>query len=468
MRAYRLPTTANRGKLAAVAAILPEWQRGLVHVQYIQVRKLKSGVTDLGWLRGEEICALPSYLSRRQWKSVVNQVNMALQAWQEAAKTGIRKLIDTVRDPELRTDLYRINACAAWWRQQNLLADGRGLEVSDEALVVAARLAGDWVRAHPFPNLSRVRTMHMDGQIAGVTAADSSHADYWVKVSTLTRHKPVNIPLHGYEYFTAAPGEVRNFCQVDVSAAGEASFTLVKKSAPVARRDVGVSVGLDWGVRNVFATNEGQILGRRIYGWLTDRDAELCSLTASLQRQRVRPSESKRYRRLNRRIREYVRNEVNRILNRLTGNDIRELVVERLDFRMGGLSKRLNRILMRAGRAAVKAKLAALPESHGVAVTVVNPAHTSRACSNCGYVDKKNRTSQKRFECRFCGRKLLADINAARNILGRSGEKNGYLYLSKETVLASMDLRFRTRWCVDPAGLRERRLRGLQYRSAVL
>ncbi|MEC3956153.1 transposase [Nocardia sp. CDC153] len=464
MRAYRLPTTANPGKLAAVAAILPEWQRGLVHVQYLQVRKLKAGIGTLGWLEPEETRALPSYLSQRQWKSVVNQVNMALQAWQAAARVGIRGMIAVlVLPPEqeaLRADLYRVNAYSAWWLGDGLLDEKRGLRVSDQAVAIAETLANAWVRAHRFPNLSRVRTMHMDGIIAGVSGSAKAHADYWVKVSTLVKGKPVAIPLHGYRYFAHAEGDIRNFCQVAVGEDGQVTFTLVKKSVAAPRRKSGRSVGLDWGLKNVFATSDGQILGRQVHAWLSERDTELAALVEALQRQGVRPRDSKRYAKLNRRIREYVRNEVNRILNRLAAKDIRELVVERLDFRLGGLSARLNRMLTRAGRAAVKDKLAALGETHGITVIEVNPAHTSRTCSGCGYADKRNRTSQKRFVCRFCGRKLLADINAARNILGRSGDMSGDRYLSKEAVLAEIDRRFHVRWRTEAADLRERFRRG--------
>ncbi|WP_153804939.1 zinc ribbon domain-containing protein [Nocardia sp. SYP-A9097] len=151
-----------------------------------------------------------------------------------------------------------------------------------------------------------------------------------------------------------------------------------------------------------------------------------------------------------------MRNEVGRLLNQLAAQDIREIVVEKLDFRCGGLSKRLHRIVSRAGRVAVTAKLASLTETAGITVTETNPAHTSRACSGCIYVDARNRTSQKRFRCRFCGKKLLADINAARNILGRSGVQGGWLSWSRDRVLAQLDREFAARWRYDPTRLRER------------
>ena len=52
-------------------------------------------------------------------------------------------------------------------------------------------------------------------------------------------------------------------------------------------------------------------------------------------------------------------------------------------------------------------------------VISVNACYSSQQCSNCGYVDSKNRKTQSEFECKSCGSKLNADKNAALNILSR-------------------------------------------------
>ncbi|WP_067542563.1 hypothetical protein [Nocardia crassostreae] len=319
MRTYRLPTTANPGKLATVADVLPMWQRGLVHVQYIQTRKLKSGVTKLGWLGGEDATALPGYLPQRQWKSVVNQVNAALESWQATAQRGIRDMIGDLdlTDEELREQLYRINAYKAWWTTSPILDSKRAVTISERALALAGELVRTWLWRRPFPNLGHVPTMLMDGPIANVSEAASTHGDYWVRVSTLVKGQPVHIPLHGYHYFDNAAGQVRNYCQVTVSSNGEVSFGLVKKSADASPRPDGETIGADWGLKNIFTTSDGQILGQRLHSWLAERDTELTELTAALQRAGLTPRSCKRFRNLNRRIREYARNEVNRILNRI-------------------------------------------------------------------------------------------------------------------------------------------------------
>lgn len=57
----------------------------------------------------------------------------------------------------------------------------------------------------------------------------------------------------------------------------------------------------------------------------------------------------------------------------------------------------------------------------GVPLVYVDPAYTSRQCSQCGHIDRKNRVDQATFACRACGVTMHADDNASHNI-DRKGE----------------------------------------------
>ena len=92
------------------------------------------------------------------------------------------------------------------------------------------------------------------------------------------------------------------------------------------------------------------------------------------------------------------------------------LVIEKLDFRAPGLSRRLNRILARSGRAVIREKLKDFEERFGITFAEVNPAYSSQTCSDCGFVAKGNRRSQSAFSCHACGHEINADVNAARNL----------------------------------------------------
>lgn len=129
---------------------------------------------------------------------------------------------------------------------------------------------------------------------------------------------------------------------------------------------------------------------------------------------------------------------LDRILNLLSRQEIREIVVEELDFRNGGLSKKMNRIISRAGRNAVKAKLKDLEDNKGITVTKVNPAYTSQECPSCGYVNPRNRPTQEHFRCTCCGYRSQADINASHNILARRSREDGWRRIGRRQILAML------------------------------
>jgi len=52
----------------------------------------------------------------------------------------------------------------------------------------------------------------------------------------------------------------------------------------------------------------------------------------------------------------------------------------------------------------------------GVKIVFVDPRNTSRMCSVCGYISKKNRPNQSTFLCQVCGFSCNADLNASINI----------------------------------------------------
>ncbi|MYF91158.1 MAG: transposase [Gemmatimonadetes bacterium] len=55
-----------------------------------------------------------------------------------------------------------------------------------------------------------------------------------------------------------------------------------------------------------------------------------------------------------------------------------------------------------------------------VLLKIVDPQYTSQRCSQCGHVERGNRSCQARFCCKQCGHQAHADCNAARNIRARA------------------------------------------------
>ncbi|MEU7170299.1 transposase [Micromonospora tulbaghiae] len=77
----------------------------------------------------------------------------------------------------------------------------------------------------------------------------------------------------------------------------------------------------------------------------------------------------------------------------------------------------LNRSIHDAGWGVLINAVVAKAEEAGREIVLVNPAHTSRRCAQCGHTVADNRVAQARFQCVACGHADNADRNAALNIL---------------------------------------------------
>ena len=64
-------------------------------------------------------------------------------------------------------------------------------------------------------------------------------------------------------------------------------------------------------------------------------------------------------------------------------------------------------------------------DANGGNLVIVPAAYTSQTCHQCGHVASESRDSQAVFHCVECGYEANADINAAKNILGRALRKTG-------------------------------------------
>jgi putative transposase len=70
--------------------------------------------------------------------------------------------------------------------------------------------------------------------------------------------------------------------------------------------------------------------------------------------------------------------------------------------------------------------------NRSIPVIYVNPAYTSKRCSQCGEVGRRTR---KRFECPHCGYMAHADVNAAFNIATSPLQTNGRENVSNTEAL---------------------------------
>ena len=77
----------------------------------------------------------------------------------------------------------------------------------------------------------------------------------------------------------------------------------------------------------------------------------------------------------------------------------------------------LNKAILEQGWSEFVRQLEYKTSWQGNQVHKINPRYTSQQCNECGYTEKDNRLSQSDFQCKSCGHKTNADLNAAKNIL---------------------------------------------------
>lgn len=388
-------------------------------------------------LKGIETHAIQTPLSARYVQTCYRQTLEIYSSWLANLEDMVRSILvgSSIVDDHFLATCYRINKLHLWhhsavelnWHQTeegDLLVPSKShkanvtLPVSSDILFFMRKLIKRARKCIRFPQLKHVKTLKLDENVAVLEASKhASHFNYFLKLSTLQKGKPIYLPLKRNPYLDEClkKGERLPFVQVRLTDK-TCTISAIVSYDKASLRSSTESIGLDFGMVSMFTTSDGERHGLSSFTKLKIWDEELLALSKELQQQSIKLSTNERYVQLQRRIKSYFKNEMGRILNKLAKKNVGVFVVEKLDFRAAGLSRRMNRLIGRTYRAFVKAKLARLEEQYGIQIIAVNPAYTSQECSRCHYVSKDNRKTQKDFVCRHCHYSCNADVNAGRVI----------------------------------------------------
>jgi len=248
------------------------------------------------------------------------------------------------------------------------------------------------------------------------------------RVSISTLHGRVVVPFVMGKYQTERFGFAKGQCDLVLRDDGQ-WFLLVTVDVPdEPLREVADFIGVDLGVENIAATSAGTVHSSERIEKVRRRQARNRAKLGRAQKKARR--RGKRCRRLHKAIRRTkgkesrFRRDVNHVISK-------QLVGMAKDTRSGialedlkGIRERTEKRLRKRQRARhvswaffqLRAFIEYKAALAGVTVVAVDPAYTSQTCSACSHCSRSNRRSQQDFDCRSCGFKLHADINAARNI----------------------------------------------------
>lgn len=346
----------------------------------------------------------------------------------------------------------------AWFSREPVIMRSGALKgdvIPEQTRHLARRIMHQVLARHRRPQFGRLNPWIDQRQVKIGPATTARHAPIWVGIRSMRpaldrRGRPkasqaeIQLPLQSYGYFDARGGDIAKTIQLIERPASARTVKLGRATHRLADGRPGELVigivsdmaaafaastagyqplrdelALDFGLSTMFATADGDLLGRAWFDQLKKHDTRIDGLARHLQRQGIRPNRSRRYRTRVAAFRGFLASEIGRVLNRLVAmKRPGRIVIEKLDFRAPGLSRRLNRILARSGRKVIREKLVDLRDRFGIEFAEVNPAYSSQTCSACGFVAKTNRKSQSDFSCRACGHEIHADVNAARNLEG--------------------------------------------------
>ncbi len=288
-------------------------------------------------------------------------------------------------------------------------------------------------------------TIQANVNVVALEASNDSTFDYWLRISTLEKHKPIRVPVKLADYHCAAlQGKTINSSVILNRRADGWWLTLSydEKVAVQTEPDAPV-IGVDVGIAHFLTSSDGKHYGT-FHGKLRERqkrDREKrrrkAKLRACLKKKGVEklPSTSSRTgQRLARHVKQEINRAVNECLDEHPGAQIayEELSVASMKFK----ARAMNAYLRASNLGRIPEKIAWETAKRGMAATKVKSAYSSQECSVCHYVERKNRPDQQTFCCIICGFSTHADHNAATNLAHRKGDTEIHTCQGRQAIKA--------------------------------
>lgn len=362
-----------------------------------------------------------SKLSARYIQTISYQVVGILDSYLENRKNDFVKIAySRFSKSDFIIKLLYINKYNLWFNNEIYM---NGCLIEKEVVMIARKIIKHLFKVNSFPKFNNIN-MALDSKVAVIKSKKNDKAksfDYWISLSSLEKGKTIKIPISTNKYFNSKVGALKNFCQINL-VDGDIKISFLKnleskKDSYIPKVD---KIGLDFGLKTLFTTSLGGYYNQNFMTKIQKYDDKITKLAKSRQKQGLKTS-SKRYKKLVSKLRNFLKNEIGRSINSIVSNHSpKEIVIEKLDFRSPKLSKRMNRLISNYGKKVINSKFEDIKQTYGIITTEVRAEYSSSGCNSCGYVDKRSRKTQDKFECLFCENKANADYNASLNIKERS------------------------------------------------
>jgi len=277
------------------------------------------------------------------------------------------------------------------------------------------------------PTLQAV-CIQANANVVQLQPSERSRVDFWLKVSTLEKGRPILLPvkLAAYHKQALAGRDINTSVQL-IKQHGRWWLTLsydeqVKVETP---KDAPV-IGIDVGIANFLTTSDGKHYGT-FHGKLAKlhkRDRakrrRKAKLRACLKRKGVKRLPSTRNKKLARHVQQTINRAINEVLVAYPTHQLAYEWLNRAGMKFA--ARAMNAYLYASNLGHISKQLAWDAARSGRRAIRVKSAYSSQECSCCHYTDRANRPTQQTFCCAACAFTCHADVNAAVNLAARLGD----------------------------------------------
>lgn len=385
---HHIPLTAsNLGKLAkleALAAVyLPLVQQYVTHF-----------CTDVSPTKFAQPC-FQSVLSERWQRVAIQHAAGLAQSWQTNRATAFQDYLDECAEYE---EGHAEGEAAPTWK--------------------------DWQQ----PILKEM-VIQANANVVQLQQAEQSAFDFWLKVSTLEKGRPILLPvkLAAYHKRVLAGRDING--SVVLARKGERWWLTLSYDEQVtgtAPKDAPV-IGVDVGIANFLTTSDGKHYGT-FHGKLAKRHKRdrakrrrKAKLRACLKKKGVKQLPSTRSKKLARTVKQEINRAVNEVYAAYPGHQFAYEQLNRAGMKFA--ARAMNAYLYASNLGHIPKQLAWDAKRSGRRALRVKSAYSSQECARCHYTDRANRPTQQTFCCAVCGFTCHADVNAALNLASRLGDR---------------------------------------------
>jgi putative transposase len=298
--AYEFKHHANKGKVKEVLSVLREY------------RETTKAIADFLWkeffekgyfshkksIKKEHMQRIQSKLSERYKYVCLWQVYGVLEGYIANLQNQFARIV--WRSTLLREDkliLLTLNNTKGWLRYEKesitICDNGEQREVEVKAWHkhLAKKIFKHLLGKNRRPRFTGI-SLHLDGKVAKLEPKRENKAkafDYWLKLSTLDKGKPVFIPLEKNSYAESLEGEFRNFYQL-LEENRDVKVKVIKELKKKSYVPATTAIAIDLGLNPLVATNNGDLMGRQFFDFLKKMDEKIVKRMAQIQRSGKLPS----------------------------------------------------------------------------------------------------------------------------------------------------------------------------------